>query len=427
VASISTAQGLPANYFYQIVEDRGYLWMTCARGIARISLEQLNAVAEGRAATLAGDFFGAESGMAHTTVTVAHQPTALKRRDGRLWFATTRGAAVVDLDAMPRNTIPPPVHIEEVAVNRRARAFVNGMRLDPNERDIEVHYTALSFVVPQQVQFRYKLEGFDAEWVEAGARRAAHYTNLPRGHYRFRVIASNNDGVWNEAGASLTFEVLPLWYERRWVWAVMAVVVALSALGAHQRRLTHLRVRERELSIRVRERTDDLARLMAELEDRIRERTAELATSNSALLSEKERLAVTLRSIGDGVIATDVSGRVALMNRVAEILTGWSASEAVGEPLDRVFRTLDRHTRRPLRDAVRAVLSDGEPHADGAPRLLVARRSPRLASRCASPCISSASFGTRSRSSSRDRTWWPTSASIPICGRARWTNSRSHR
>jgi PAS domain S-box-containing protein len=373
VASITAAQGLPANYFYQIVVDRGHLWMTCARGIARISLEQLNAVADRQVATLVGDLFGSESGMAHTTVTLAHQPTALKRRDGRLWFATTRGAAVVDLDAMPSNTIPPPVHIEEVAVNRKARAFVNGMRLDPNERDIEVHYTALSFVVPQQVQFRYKLEGFDAEWVEAGARRAAHYTNLPRGHYRFRVIASNNDGVWNEAGASLVFEVLPLWYERRWVWAVMAVVVALSALGAHQRRLAHLRARERELSIRVRERTDDLARLMAELEDRIKERTAELATSNSALLSEKERLAVTLRSIGDGVIATDVSGRVALMNRVAEVLTGWSASEAVGEPLDRVFRTLERQTRRPLQDAVRAVLSDGQPLADEAPRLLVAR------------------------------------------------------
>jgi PAS domain S-box-containing protein len=373
LASITAAQGLPANYFYQIVVDRGHLWMTCARGIARISLEQLNAVADQRAARLAGDLFGPESGMAHTTVTLAHQPTVLKRRDGRLWFATTRGAAVVDLDAMPRNTIPPPVHIEDVAVNRKARPFVDGMRLAADEREIEVHYTALSFVAPQQVQFRYKLEGFDAEWVEAGVRRAATYTNLPRGRYRFRVIAANNDGVWNETGASLAFEVLPLWYERRWVWALMAVGVALAGLGAHQRRLSQLRTRERELSSRVEERTNDLARLMAELEDRIRERTAELATSNSALLSEKERLAVTLRSIGDGVIATDVSGRVALMNRVAETLTGWSASDAVGEPLGRVFKTLDRHTRRPLRDPVRAVLSDGEALADGMPCLLVAK------------------------------------------------------
>ena len=373
VVSITAAQGLPANYFYQLLEDRGHLWMTCARGIARISLDQLNAVAEGRVATLTGDFFGAESGMAHTTVTLVHQPTALKRRDGRLWFATTRGAAVIDPDAIPRNAIAPPVHIEEVAVNRRERAFVDGMRLESDERDIEVHYTALSFVVPQQVQFKYKLEGFDREWVDAGIRRAAHYTNLPRGRYRFRVIASNNDGVWNETGASWAFEVLPLWYERRWVWALMAVGVALSGVGVHRRRLTQLRARERELSLRVQERTDDLARLMAELEDRIKERTAELARSNSALVSEKERLAVTLRSIGDGVIATDVSGRVALMNRVAEILTGWNASEAAGEPLDRVFRTLDRHTRRPLIDPVTAVLSDTEPLAGGMPGLLIAK------------------------------------------------------
>jgi PAS domain S-box-containing protein len=373
VVSITAAQGLPANYFYQILEDRGHLWMTCARGIARIPLAQLNAVADGRAATLAGEIFGAESGMAHTTVTLVHQPTALKRRDGRLWFATTRGAAVIDLEAMPHNIIPPPVHIEQVAVNRRARAFVNGMRLAPDERDIEVHYTALSFVVPQEVQFKYMLEGFDAEWVEANTSRAAHYTNLPRGQYRFRVIASNNDGVWNKDGASWAFEVLPLWYERRWVWAVIGVIVALSAVGAHQHRLAQLRARERELSIRVKERTDDLAQLMAELEDRIKERTAELATSNSALLSEKERLAVTLRSIGDGVIATDVSGRVALMNRVAEVLTGWNASDAVSEPMERVFRTLDRHTRRPLRDPVDAVLSDREPLAGGVPCLLIAK------------------------------------------------------
>ncbi len=373
VASITAAQGLPANYFYQIVEDRGHLWMTYASGIARLALDRLNAVADGTAATLTADVYGAESGMAHTTVTLVHQPTALKRRDGTIWFATTRGAAVVDLNRMPRNTLPPPVHLENVAINRRGRGFADGMRLDSDERDIEVHYTALSFVVPPRVQFRYKLEGFDADWVEAGTRRAAHYTNLPRGQYRFRVIAANNDGVWNERGASWSFEVLPYWYERRWVWALAGVAVLLSGFGVHRRRLTQLRARERELSTRVDERTNELALLMAELEDRIKERTGELATSNSALLSEKERLAVTLRSIGDGVIATDVSGRIGLMNRVAEMLTGWSAGDAAGEPLERIFVTLHRHTRRPLRDPVRAVLSDGEPLGGGAAVLLVAR------------------------------------------------------
>jgi PAS domain S-box-containing protein len=260
-----------------------------------------------------------------------------------------------------------------VAGIRRARAFVDGMQLGADERDIELHYTALSFVVPQRVQFRYKLEGFDPEWVDAGTRRAAHYTNLPRGSYRFRVIAANNDGVWNETGATLAFQVLPLWYERPWVWALATRGVALVAFGAHRRRLSTLRARERELSKRVDERTNDLATLMAGLEDRIEERTAELATSNAALSSEKERLAVTLRSIGDGVIATDVSGRIALMNRVAETLTGWTSGEALGEPLDRVFRTLDRHSRRPLGDLAKTVLSDGEAIAGEVPRLLVAK------------------------------------------------------
>ncbi len=359
IARITAQQGLPANYFYQILEDGGDLWLTSAQGVTRVEKRLLHAVADGTASSLAVRSFGEESGLGNATLTLVHQATAWRAADGRLWFATTRGAAVIDPRAVERNLIPPPVHIEEVLANRRVHAVSGGMTLQASEREIEIHYAALSLVDPARVTFRRKLEGFDPDWVDAGSERLAHYTNLPHGSYRFRVVAANNDGVWNETGASLAFRVLPRWYERGLVRLSGLALAALTILGLHRLRLRRLRVRERVLSQRVQERTHDLQRLTSDLEDRIRARTRELAEANTDLLSEKERLAVTLRSIGDGVIATDVDGSIMLMNRVAEDLTGRCAADAVGRPFVEVFRVSDRDTRTPLPDPARRALAEG--------------------------------------------------------------------
>ena len=372
LASITAAQGLPSNYFYQLVEDDGHLWMTCALGIARVAVRDLEQVADGLAPRLEVDFFGAESGMSGTLM-LGSQGNAVKARDGRLWFATTRGAAVIDLPGMTRNTIAPQVHVERVAVNRQTVSASEGMILQPDERELEIQYTGLSFVDPRRVHFKHKLEGFDSEWVDAGLRRSAHYTNLPYGRYRFRAIASNNDGVWNEAGASLSFEVLPRWYELRWVRFLAVALVVVVALAGHRFRLATLRAREQELSSRVKARTNELAQVMAGLEDRIAERTTELARANDALSSEKERLAVTLSSIGDGVIATDVDARIILTNRVAEQLTGWTAPEAAGRPLADVFRTVHRDTRATRPDLASRALAGGGITTATEPCLLIAR------------------------------------------------------
>jgi PAS domain S-box-containing protein len=372
-ATITAQQGLPANYFYQIMEDGEYLWLTSAQGIARVETASLHAVADGQADSVRVRAFGEESGLGNATLTLVHQRTAWKARDGRLWFATTRGAAVIDPRVSERNTIPPPVHIEEVLANRQSVAAVDGMTLRSGQREIEIHYAGLSFVDPARVSFRYKLEGFDADWIDVATRRVAYYTNLPAGSYRFRVIACNNDGVWNETGASLAFGVLPRWYERADLRLLGVVLVAVGALGTHRLRLAQLRRRERVLSRRVEERTRDLQRLTELLEVRVRERTAELAETNADLSSEKERLAVTLRSIGDGVIATDVAGTVVLMNRVAEELTGWRAAEAAGRPFAEVFRTVDRPRRQALPDPSRRALEEGVTVTVGDPCVLVAR------------------------------------------------------
>ena len=148
---------------------------------------------------------------------------AARSPDGRLWFANGDVLQMIDPGHLSGNALPPPVHVEEVIADRKNYSPGKDLRLPPLTRDLEIDYTALSFVVPQKVRFRYKLEGRDAAWQEPGTRRQAFYSDLRPGKYRFRVIACNNDGVWNEAGATLDFSVAPAWYQTNWFRALCVV------------------------------------------------------------------------------------------------------------------------------------------------------------------------------------------------------------
>src|SRR5262249_53136790 len=161
---------------------------------------------------------------------------------GRLWFISPDGMSVVDPHHIPFNRIPPPVHIEQITADRAGVTIEADGRtsLPALTRDVQIDYTALSFVVPEKVRFRYTLEGWDRDWQDVGNRRQAYYTNLPPRHYRFRVIAANNSGVWNEAGASLDFSIAPAYYQATWFRATL-VLAALGLLWAlHQFRLRRI-------------------------------------------------------------------------------------------------------------------------------------------------------------------------------------------
>jgi signal transduction histidine kinase len=168
-------------------------------------------------------------------------PAGWKGRDGKLWFSTIKGVAMIDPEKIKINEQPPPVTVEQVRIDDESMAPAQKIELPPGKTRFDFYYTAPSFVAPEKVRFKYKLEGFDNEWVEGGNRRIAYYTNLPPGNYKFRVIACNNDGVWNQTGASFELHLKPYFYQTYWFY-----VVALLGLTLLVWQVYRLRVQQME-------------------------------------------------------------------------------------------------------------------------------------------------------------------------------------
>ena len=256
-----TSSGFFDDYVYRILEDDAQnLWMSCNKGVFRVSKKELNDYAEGRINSVATFAYGAADGMRSSECNGGNESAGTKTRDGRLWFPTVKGLVTVAPSKLSSNQLPPPIVIEQVISNKEAIDLRGAVSLPPGGDKLEFHYTALSFVAPEKVNFKYKLEGFDRDWVDAGTRREAFYTNLPPRSYKFRVIASNNDGVWNETGASVDFYLQPYFYQTKWFLAVCILAALLSGFFLYRYRLRHLRERARKLEDLVDHRTQELKR-----------------------------------------------------------------------------------------------------------------------------------------------------------------------
>ncbi|MCI0708182.1 MAG: histidine kinase [Ignavibacteriae bacterium] len=232
IVAITKAHGLFDNTSYRILDDgSGNLWISCNNGIYSVSIKELNDVADGRARSLACKSYNEADGMKDGECNGGVQPAGWKTKDGKLWFPTIMGIAMVNTRSLKMNTTVPPVVIERALVERTAIDVADGMTIAPGKNDIEFHYACLSYRSPSKVRYKYRLAGYDNEWVDAGTRRFAQYNNLPPGRYTFRVIASNDDGVWNEAGASLAFELEPFFYQTTLFFVVCAGVVLVLSFG----------------------------------------------------------------------------------------------------------------------------------------------------------------------------------------------------
>jgi len=259
LSSITRKQGLPSDTIYQVLTDAdGDLWLGCGAGIARVARADAEAVADGRRASLTALTLGTDDGLLTHECSGGTQPAGWKAPDGRLYFGTSRGLAIVNPRHLPTNPVRPPVVVEEVVSG--TSWFTNVARAElPSGKELEIRYTALSHAAPQAVSFRYRLEGFDDHWIDPKGRRTAYYTNVPHGRYTFRVIAANNDGVWNREGASVEIVVPRRAYETPRFYALVVFGVAGVGFLGHRLRVGRLEARKRDLEALVEERTRSLA------------------------------------------------------------------------------------------------------------------------------------------------------------------------
>jgi ligand-binding sensor domain-containing protein len=257
VATIyTTTDGLPHDDVYHALSDRqGGIWVSGARGIFRLERKELEAIAAGRrrAGPLSVEVLGAADGMRTSEATSIYQPAGCLASDGRVWFTTADGVVVADPPKRRKNPLPPPVVVEKIVADGWSMDPHLPLLLPPGTVQLAIHYNGLSLLVPSRVRFKYRLEGYDRDWVDAEGRRQAYYTKLPPGNYRFHVVAANNDGVWNDVGASADIRQLPRFHQTTWFLVLATLAVAGGLWGAFWLRVKHHRRREAELQERIRE------------------------------------------------------------------------------------------------------------------------------------------------------------------------------
>ena len=265
--------GLPSDVICQVLDDdQGFLWVGTPRGIARVSLAELEALATGRATTLSPASYGIHDGLPTLECSGGYQPAAWRARDGRLWFATAKGAVSIQPATLAVSAPPPPVIVEEVLVDGTrttpdATGALPEVTVQPGQRQVEFRYTGLSLSAPDKVRFRRQLAGLDPGWVEASGQRTATYTYLRPGRYVFRVAAANSDGAWNEAVAAIAVRVQPRFYETWWFPTLLGAA-AIGALVVVVRRAATQRLR-RQLQQLERQRAveRDRARIAKDIHD----------------------------------------------------------------------------------------------------------------------------------------------------------------
>ena len=274
-ATLARENGLPCSPIHWMIQDDDHsFWLYTPCGLLSLSRSEMDTW------TAAADRGQAVKQIVHPTVFDSadgvrmpaisyrpYNPAVTRSSSGKIWFVPLDGVSMIDPHHLPFNRLPPPVHIEQVVVDWKTYDTVSDsdqiLRLPPLAH-LEIDYTALSLVASEKVHFRFKLEGLDSDWHDVGDRRQASYTNLAPRRYRFRVLACNNSGVWNEAGASLEFAVLPTFYQTPWFRIACAVASLVLLWAIYQFRVHQL---QRQFAIGLEARVNERTRIARELHD----------------------------------------------------------------------------------------------------------------------------------------------------------------
>jgi len=329
-------QALPGRVSGVVETETGDLWVSGFSGISHVSSADLKKWLRDPGWSVSAEHLDELDGLPGLSEEVHPEPSVVEAADGRLWFATTKGIAWLDPAALVRkpNRLPPPVVISAVISNGKTYAGSRRLTLPAHTENLEVDYTALSLAMPERVLFRYKLDGVDNEWQNAGTRRQAYYTKLRPGPYRFRVIACNNDGVWNDAGAILDFDVAPAWFQTNW-FRVLCVACGIFLVSA----LYRLRVRQVAAGINARfdERLAERTRIAQELHDTLLQgflsASMQVHVAKDCLPADSEAKPILTRAL-------ELMGEVIVEGRNA--VRGLRSSTSVSLDLEQAFARIQQ-------------------------------------------------------------------------------------
>ncbi len=364
VRAFGVPEGLPSNNVLAVLDGGdGALWLNTNRGVARVPLASLGAVEAGRADRLAVRLYGRADGLRDAEGNWGAQPSAARAPDGSLWFPTNGGVVTVHPARVRTNPRPPDAAVQRLAVNGRPVPLgAAPPRVGPGAGDVAFDYAGLSFFAPDAVRHRFRLDGRDEGWTEAGERRQAFYTDLPPGDYTFRVEAANNDGVWSEGGAAVAFTVRPFFWQTGWFAGLMGASLLGLAWAGYRARTAQLRQRQRQLEATVAERTAELAdekaeteRLNAELSDfnetlqeKVREQLEQLVRGSrlrkffprkvvDRILNQEADVAVAAERRRVTVVFTDLAG----FTRLAETTPPERVTALLNEYLNEMVGLID--------------------------------------------------------------------------------------
>jgi PAS domain S-box-containing protein len=333
VTRYTSEQGLFDEIPTRILTDKeSNLWISTSRGIFRVLRSELNDISDGKKTSLHPILYDVADGMKTSEASIPErQPAGQQLRDGTLLFTTRKGLVRIDPNALHRNELVPPILIERLTVDGQIIRADGPVKLAPSASHIEFGYASLSYSMPERVRFKYILEGYDRNWIDAGARRSASYTNLPPGRYQFRVLGSNNDGIWNERGASLAFVLQPHFYQTATFYGLSVVILVLVVLGGHALRTKRLRAQAFELSRTVDERTKSL-----------REEVDERRRAEEELRQSSELVRLLLDSTPEAIYGLDANGACTFCNIAClQLLDYREQSDLLGKNMHQ----LAHHTR----------------------------------------------------------------------------------